>query len=95
MRGLVLEGGGLKGSYQIGAFYALKRCGIKFDGFVGTSIGSFNAALLACGKEKELLELWRNLDLSDTLGLKEEFIDDYNNNRKSMKTLKEAFAEAG
>ena len=95
MRGLVLEGGGLKGSYQIGAFYALKRCGIKFDGFVGTSIGSFNAALLACGKEKELLELWRNLDLSNTLSLNKEFVDDYNNNRNSMKTVKEAFVEAG
>ena len=95
MRGLVLEGGGIKGSYQIGAFYALKRCGIKFDGFVGTSIGSFNAAALACGKYKKLLEFWYELDLSKALGLDEKFIDDYNYNRKSMQTLKEAFFEFG
>ena len=64
MRGLVLEGGGVKGSYQIGAFYALKKCGIKIDGFVGTSIGSFNAAALACGRYRELLDFWYYLDLS-------------------------------
>ena len=95
MRGLVLEGGGLKGSYQIGAFYALKKCGIKFDGFVGASIGSFNAAMLACGKEKDLLDLWYNLDVSKALSLDEEFVKDYNDNRKSMKTVKESFGEVG
>ena len=95
MRGLVLEGGGIKGSYQIGAFYALKKCGIKFDGFVGTSIGSFNAAALACGKYKELLKFWYNLDLSYVLGLNEQFIDDYNYNRRSLNTVKEAFSEVG
>ena len=95
MRGLVLEGGGIKGSYQIGAFYALKKCGIKFDGFVGTSIGSFNAAALACGKYRELLDFWYNLDLSKALGLDEQFIIDYNVNKKSMHTIKEALFELG
>jgi len=95
MRGLVLEGGGIKGSYQIGAFYALKKCGIKFDGFVGTSIGSFNAAMLASNKYRELLDLWYNLDLSKILGINEEFLNDYNTNRKSLKTFKEAFGEVG
>ena len=95
MRGLVLEGGGIKGSYQIGAFYALKKCGIKFDGFVGASIGSFNAAMLACNKYKELFDLWYNLDLSKVLGINEEFLNDYNTNKKSLKTFKEAFGEVG
>jgi len=95
MRGLVLEGGGIKGSYQIGAFYALYKCGIKFNGYAGTSIGSFNSAVLACGKHKELLNFWYNLDLPYLLGLNEQFIDDYNGNRKSMKTMKEALGEVG
>ena len=95
MRGLVLEGGGLKGSYQVGAFYALMKCGIKFDGYVGTSIGSFNAAMLASNKYRELLDFWYNLDISKVLSLDEKFIEEYNRNKKSFSTLKEAFAEFG
>ena len=65
MIGLALEGGGTKGSYQIGAYYAMKDCGIVFDGFCGTSIGSFNSAMLACGKEEELLDGFRKLSAED------------------------------
>lgn len=74
MIGLALEGGGTKGSYQIGAYYAMKDCGILFDGFCGTSIGSFNSAMLACGKEEELLEFWQNVNVSSVLGFDEEYI---------------------
>ena len=47
MRGLALEGGGAKGSYEIGAYIALKELGYKFDMVAGTSIGSLNAALIS------------------------------------------------
>lgn len=70
MVGLALEGGGVRGSYQIGAFIALYDCGIKFDGFVGTSIGSFNAAMLAAGRHYELLEFWENVDVAKLLDIK-------------------------
>ncbi len=50
MRGLVLEGGGVKGAYHIGVLKALRENGLdKFDGYVGTSIGAINAAMLAAG----------------------------------------------
>lgn len=68
MIGLALEGGGTKGSYQIGAYLAMKDCKITFDGFCGTSIGSFNSAMLACGKEDELLDFWQNVNISSVLG---------------------------
>jgi len=67
--GLVLSGGGIRGSYQIGAFYALKRSGIKFNVIVGTSIGSFNAAMLAAHEERKLLKFWQNVNVSDFLEL--------------------------
>ena len=57
MVGLALAGGGVKGSYQIGAYMAFKKCHIKFDGVCGTSIGSFNAAMIAAGREEELLQV--------------------------------------
>ena len=71
MVGLVLEGGGVRGSYQIGAFIALYDSGIKPDGFVGTSMGSFNAAMLASGKHFELLDFWENVDVAKIFNIKE------------------------
>lgn len=75
MIGLALEGGGTKGSYQIGAYFAMKDCNIKFDGFCGTSIGSFNSAMLACGKEQELLEFWQNVNIASVLGFDPNYIN--------------------
>ena len=49
MKGLVLEGGGTKGAYQLGAYKALKELGMEFDGIVGTSIGALNAAFIIQG----------------------------------------------
>ena len=57
MLGLVLEGGGARGAFQIGAFQALNEKGFRFDGIVGTSIGAINGALLAQG-DFELAQAW-------------------------------------
>ena len=72
MVGLSLEGGGIKGAYQAGAYLAFKECRIKFDGVVGTSIGSLNGALIASGKGDEMVELWKNLDVSKVLSFEKE-----------------------
>jgi len=87
MIGLALEGGGTKGSYQIGAYFAMKDCGIKFDGFCGTSIGAFNSALLACGKEKELLEFWKNVRIANVLGFDPNYIDKINQHKIDFEFL--------
>ncbi len=81
MRGLVLEGGGVKGSYEIGAYYAFRDCGIKFDGFVGTSIGSFNAVMLASNKPRELLEFWYTIDPGTLLGMDSRFVELFNDKK--------------
>jgi NTE family protein len=44
MYGLVLEGGGAKGSYQIGACQAMQELGVEFGAVAGTSIGALNGA---------------------------------------------------
>ena len=87
-RGLVLEGGGIKGSYQIGAFYAFRDCHIKFDGFVGTSIGSFNAAMLASGKEDELLKFWSHVNPGELLEFDKDFVASFNEKKEVSKTIK-------
>jgi len=58
MKGLALEGGGAKGAYHIGVVKALYEEGHEFDGFVGTSIGAINAAILAGGDFDKALEVW-------------------------------------
>lgn len=71
MVGLALEGGGAKGAYQIGAYMALKKCHVKINAVCGTSIGSFNGALIASHEEKKLLELWKDASMSSLLGIDE------------------------
>ncbi|MDR2599313.1 MAG: patatin-like phospholipase family protein [Oscillospiraceae bacterium] len=63
MRGLVLEGGGARGAYQIGVIKSLYENGYSFDGFVGTSIGAINAAMLAQGDFDNALNLWMNISM--------------------------------
>ena len=82
MTGLVLAGGGVKGSYQIGSYLAFKKCGIKIDGVVGTSIGSFNAALIVEGKEEELYNFWKNADIGEILGFNKKYVDSVNSKDK-------------
>ena len=77
MIGLSLSGGGVKGSYEIGAYCALRKCHIKFDGYVGCSIGSFNAAMLASGRDKELLKFWQNADIARIMELDDSKINNF------------------
>lgn len=67
MLGLVLEGGGAKGSYEIGACKALKELGVEIDGVVGTSIGAINGAMIVQGDLERAYELWYNITPSDVL----------------------------
>lgn len=69
---LVLEGGGAKGAYQIGAVKALLENGFEFDTITGTSIGAINAAYLAQGKFKEIYQLWKTLSFADLFDLERE-----------------------
>ncbi|MFA5527507.1 MAG: patatin-like phospholipase family protein [Peptostreptococcales bacterium] len=45
MFGIVFEGGGMKGSYHIGVWEALKHLKLSVNGAVGTSIGAITSAL--------------------------------------------------
>lgn len=82
MTGLVLAGGGVKGSYQVGAYLAFKKCRIKIDGVVGTSIGSFNAAMIVSGKENALYDFWKNTNIGALLDFNIKYVDSVNNKNK-------------
>jgi NTE family protein len=58
-----------KGSYQIGAYLAFKKCHIQFNGIVGTSIGAANAAVLVSGNYRELLKMWQTINPGELLNI--------------------------
>lgn len=75
MYGLVLEGGGAKGSYHIGVYKALKESGIEINGVVGTSIGALNGAMIVQNDYERCYELWRNITYSMVVDVDDEEID--------------------
>lgn len=62
--GVVLEGGGAKGAYQLGAWKAINDLKINYDGVVGTSIGAINAAAMIFADYEEVIKIWKNINFS-------------------------------
>lgn len=91
MIGLALQGGGARGSYQIGAYLALKKAHIKFDGVCGTSIGAFNGAMIASKKEKELLKFWQNVNIGEILEFNPRYVAKKLNGEHDLDYLKLRF----
>ena len=67
--GLVLEGGGAKGAFQIGVWRALREAGIKIRGVSGVSVGALNGALICMDDLEKAEEIWENMDYSTVLSL--------------------------
>lgn len=65
--GLVLEGGGSKGSYEIGACKALEEMGIKISAVTGTSVGALNGVMVAQHDIDKAYDLWHNIHPSQIM----------------------------
>ena len=65
--GLVLSGGGTRGAYEVGAWRALRELKVPIRGIAGTSIGALNAAMFLCCDLKKIMEIYRNIKLTDVL----------------------------
>lgn len=89
MLGLVLEGGGARGAYHIGAYKALLEEGFTFDGVVGTSIGALNGALIAQGDVDRAYELWQNISAKMLFGLPDKSWSDIIDDGIQMKEVPE------
>ncbi len=70
--GLVLGGGGGKGSYQVGVYKALKENKLvkEIKGISGTSIGALNILLFANQDVDTAEKVWANLSRKDVLTTK-------------------------
>ncbi len=83
--GIVLEGGGAKGAYQIGAWKALREAGIRIKGIAGASVGSLNGALICMDDLEKAEEIWKNIEYSRVMDVSDETIKALK--RKDFKAL--------
>ena len=76
MYGLVLEGGGAKGAYHVGAYKAIRELNIEIGGIAGTSIGAINGAMMVQGDYDLLEKLWYSINSYELFDLDEKLIED-------------------
>lgn len=88
MIGLALAGGGSRGAYQIGVYRALRKCHIRIDGFVGTSIGALNAAMFASNRDKELYNLWKFINMGNIFGFSDDFVKNLEKEKFDFELIK-------
>lgn len=73
--GIVLEGGGAKGAYQIGAWKALMEYGVKIKGIAGVSVGALNGALICMGDYEKAVDIWENISYSSIMSVDDDEMD--------------------
>ncbi|MBE6142343.1 MAG: hypothetical protein E7175_05890 [Erysipelotrichaceae bacterium] len=83
---LVLEGGGVKCAYQVGAMMALEENGYKFNAISGASFGALNGALYIEGGIKKLFDYYTNLQTKDIFNNEKlcDFVNNYNGDKSNF-----------
>jgi NTE family protein len=102
MYGLVLEGGGSKGSYQIGACRALAEMGIEYKAVAGTSVGALNGAMVVQGDIDRAYALWHDINPYNVIKMTDEELEGFSESSSRvdslnifMKKLRKVVAERG
>ena len=95
--GLVLGGGGAKGSYEIGVWKALIELEIPIIAVAGTSVGALNGAMIVQNDYKKALELWTNININTVIKMNEEIsaLDGKYRMEEITKIIKEAIYSGG
>ncbi len=73
--GLVLDGGGARGAYQIGAWKALVEAGVKINAVAGTSVGALNGALICMGDIEKAEKIWNEMTFSTVMDVDDEWME--------------------
>ena len=73
--GLVLEGGGARGAYQVGAWKALWEAGVKIRGAAGTSVGALNGALICMDDFDKARQIWETISYSRVMDVDDQLMD--------------------
>lgn len=73
--GIVLDGGGARGAYQIGAWKALKEAGIKINAVAGTSVGALNGALICMDDVENAEKIWSEMTFSKVMDVDDDWME--------------------
>lgn len=73
--GLVLDGGGARGAYQIGAWKALKEAGVRISAVAGTSVGALNGALICMDDVEGAEKIWTGMTFSKVMDVDDDWME--------------------
>ena len=85
--GIVLEGGGAKGAYQIGAWKALVEAGVKINAIAGTSVGALNGALMCMGDVEKAEKIWKEIKYSSVMDVNDVWMEDALARERSLREV--------
>ena len=94
---IALEGGGAKGSYEVGVWQALEEAGIRYNAVSGTSVGALNGAMMAMRDLKRAIACWEDIRLSQIMALDAETEQDLSrlmNGQLELEDLQELIPQA-
>lgn len=72
---LMLDGGGARGAYQIGAWKALVEAGVKINAVAGTSVGALNGAFICMGDLEKAEKVWREISFSKVMDVDDTWME--------------------
>lgn len=85
--GIVLEGGGARGAYQIGAWKALLEAGVKISAIAGTSVGALNGALICMGDIEKAEKIWNEITYSRVMDVDDTWMEELFGREKSFREI--------
>jgi len=102
MYGLVLEGGGGRGSYQIGACKAINELGLEIAMVAGTSVGALNGAMVVQGDVERAYDIWHDINPNTVIKMIPDDLENYYENmfkpdalKKIIRSIKKVIADGG
>lgn len=85
--GLVFDGGGARGAYQIGAWKAFREAGLKIRAVAGTSVGALNGALVCMDDLEKAERIWEEITFSKVMDVDDAWMEKLFRKEVSTKEL--------
>lgn len=96
--GLVLAGGGARGSYEVGVWQAIRELGLEIVAVTGTSVGALNGAAMVQGDFDIVYSMWNSLAVKDVIKFQREIdsiYDIYKYPMDILPTIKSTISAGG
>ena len=84
---IVLDGGGARGAYQMGAWKALSEVGVKVNAVAGTSVGALNGALICMGDVDKAEQIWNEMTFSQVMDIDDAWMEGLFNRENSIRDI--------